>query len=106
SDQHAAGAAAVAHLIARGHRDIAFITGSLDSPTGLERLSGYKSALAQQGIAVNEALIVEGKWNAQSGVAAVDALLAGGQPFSAIVAGNDEMAIGAMKRLAERGVAV
>ncbi len=37
---------------------------------------------------------------------AVDALLAGGQPFSAIVAGNDEMAIGAMKRLAERGVAV
>ncbi len=59
SDQHAAGAAAVAHLIARGHRDIAFITGSLDSPTGLERLSGYKSALAQQGIAVNEALIVE-----------------------------------------------
>ncbi len=106
SDQHAAGAAAVAHLIARGHRDIAFITGSLDSPTGLERLSGYKSALAQQGIAVNEALIVEGKWHAQSGVAAVDALLAGGQPFSAIVAGNDEMAIGAMKRLAERGVAV
>ncbi len=97
SDQHAAGAAAVAHLIARGHRDIAFITGSLDSPTGLERLSGYKSALAQQDIAVNEALIVEGKWNAQSGVAAVDALLAGGQPFSAIVA---------MKRLAERGVAV
>lgn len=34
SDQHAAGAAAVAHLIARGHRDIAFITGSLDSPPG------------------------------------------------------------------------
>jgi LacI family asc operon transcriptional repressor len=33
-------------LIARGHRDIAFITGSLDSPTGVERLSGYKDALA------------------------------------------------------------
>jgi LacI family asc operon transcriptional repressor len=101
SDQHAASAAAVAHLIARGHRDIAFITGSLDSPTGLERLSGYKSALAQQGIALNNALIVEGRWNAQSGMAAVDALLAGGQAFSAIVAGNDEMAIGAIKRLTE-----
>lgn len=101
SDQHATSAAAVAHLIQLGHRDIAFITGSLDSPTGLERLSGYKSALAQQGIAVNNALIVEGKWNAQSGMAAVDALLAGGHAFSAIVASNDEMAIGAMKRLAE-----
>lgn len=101
SDQHATSAAAVAHLIQLGHRDIAFITGSLDSPTGLERLSGYKSALAEQGIAVNNALIVEGKWNAQSGMAAVDALLAGGHAFSAIVASNDEMAIGAMKRLAE-----
>jgi LacI family asc operon transcriptional repressor len=101
SDQHATSAAAVAHLIQLGHRDIAFITGSLDSPTGLERLSGYKSALAEQGLAVNNALIVEGKWNAQSGMAAVDALLAGGHAFSAIVASNDEMAIGAMKRLAE-----
>ncbi|WP_147417752.1 LacI family DNA-binding transcriptional regulator [Serratia inhibens] len=101
SDQHATSAAAVTHLIQLGHRDIAFITGSLDSPTGLERLSGYKSALAEQGIAVNNALIVEGKWNAQSGMAAVDALLAGGHAFSAIVASNDEMAIGAMKRLAE-----
>ncbi|AGO53462.1 HTH-type transcriptional regulator AscG [Serratia plymuthica 4Rx13] len=101
SDQHATSAAAVAHLIQLGHRDIAFITGSLDSPTGLERLSGYKAALAEQGIAVNSALIVEGKWNAQSGMAAVDVLLAGGHAFSAIVASNDEMAIGAMKRLAE-----
>jgi LacI family asc operon transcriptional repressor len=101
SDQHATSAAAVAHLIQLGHRDIAFITGSLDSPTGLERLSGYQSALAEQGLAVNNALIVEGKWNAQSGMAAVDALLAGGHAFSAIVASNDEMAIGAMKRLAE-----
>lgn len=101
SDQHATSAAAVGHLIEQGHRDIAFITGSLDSPTGLERLSGYKAALAEQGIAVNSALIVEGKWNAQSGMAAVDTLLASGSAFSAIVASNDEMAIGAIKRLAE-----
>jgi LacI family asc operon transcriptional repressor len=101
SDQHATSAAAVGHLIEQGHRDIAFITGSLDSPTGLERLSGYKAALAEQGIAVNSALIVEGKWNAQSGMAAVDTLVASGSAFSAIVASNDEMAIGAIKRLAE-----
>ncbi|SMB51112.1 DNA-binding transcriptional repressor [Serratia proteamaculans] len=101
SDQHAASATAVEQLIDRGHRDIAFITGSLDSPTGLERLSGYKSALAAHDIDVTDALIVEGKWNAQSGMAAVDKLLASGHTFSAIVASNDEMAIGAIKRLAE-----
>ena len=106
SDQHATSAAAVGHLIEQGHRDIAFITGSLDSPTGLERLSGYKAALAEQGIAVNSALIVEGKWNAQSGMAAVDTLVASGSAFSAIVASNDEMAIGAIKRLTERQIPV
>ena len=31
-----------------------FITGSLDSPTGVERLAGYKDALAGHGIALNE----------------------------------------------------
>jgi LacI family asc operon transcriptional repressor len=46
SDQKASAMMAVEKLIARGHRDIAFITGSLDSPTGVERLSGYKDALA------------------------------------------------------------
>ena len=62
--------------------------------------------MAEQGIAVNSALIVEGKWNAQSGMAAVDTLVASGSAFSAIVASNDEMAIGAIKRLTERQIPV
>ena len=47
SDHKASSQAAVSTLIEQGHHDIAFITGSLDSPTGIERLSGYKDALAQ-----------------------------------------------------------
>lgn len=50
SDHKASCQAAVSQLIDMGHRDIAFITGSLDSPTGIERLSGYKDALAQHHI--------------------------------------------------------
>ena len=106
SDQKLTSAAAVKHLIKLGHRDIAFITGSLDSPTGMERLSGYKSALAEQNIKINNAHIVEGKWTAQSGVDAVDILLKRGQTFSALVASNDEMAVGALKRLAECHISV
>ncbi|QLK61085.1 substrate-binding domain-containing protein [Enterobacteriaceae bacterium Kacie_13] len=93
-------------LIARGHHDIAFITGSMDSPTAIERLSGYKDALIAAGLPVRESLIVQGKWSPASGAAAVSALLAGDHPFSAIVASNDEMAIGAMKQLSDAGIKV
>lgn len=93
-------------LIERGHRDIAFITGSMDSPTAIERLSGYRDALAASGLPVKESLIVQGKWSPASGAAAVEALLSSGQPFSALLTSNDEMAIGAMKQLSTAGIAV
>lgn len=106
SDQHAGSVTAVSHLLNQGHRDIAFITGSLDSPTGVERLSGYRAALAAQGIDADPARIVSGRWTAQSGMEAVDTLLARGVAFSALVASNDEMAIGAIKRLTACRIAV
>ena len=105
SDHNASCMAAVEQLIARGHRDIAFITGSLDSPTGIERLSGYKAALARHGIPLREELIAQGKWNPASGAAAVTELLSRGETFTALVASNDDMAIGAMKQLHESGIA-
>ena len=105
SDHIASSEAAVTQLIKLGHRDIAFITGSLDSPTGIERLSGYKAALAQYQIPLRESLIVEGKWNPASGAAGVSTLLARGETFSALVASNDDMAIGAIKQLHESGIA-
>ncbi len=48
----------MAELINAGHQEIAFLPGSMDSPTSIERLAGYKDALAQHGIALNEKLIV------------------------------------------------
>lgn len=93
-------------LIERGHRDIAFITGSMDSPTAIERLSGYRDALTASGLPVKESLIVQGKWSPASGAAAVKTLLSSGQPFSALLTSNDEMAIGAMKQLSTAGIAV
>ena len=105
SDHNASCQDAVSKLIAKGHRDIAFITGSLDSPTGVERLSGYRAALMQHGIPLRQALIAQGKWNPASGAAAVAELLSRGEHFTALVASNDDMAIGAMKQLHDSGVA-
>ena len=104
--RHASHCVAVEKLIASGHRDIAFITGSLDSPTGVERLSGYKDALAGLGLPVRQEMIVEGRWTPQTGAAAVEALCQRGVSFSALVASNDDMAIGAIKQLHQQGIAV
>ncbi|HAT1622413.1 TPA: LacI family DNA-binding transcriptional regulator [Raoultella planticola] len=106
SDQKASAFTAVEKLIARGHRDIAFITGSLDSPTGIERLSGYKDALTKHGISLNNDLIVEGRWTPESGAAGVETLRQRDAGYSALVASNDDMAIGAMKQLHQQGVRI
>lgn len=106
SDQQHSSSAAVEQLIALGHREIAFITGSLDSPTGRERLAGYHAALTKHGIAVEDALVVEGKWQAQNGMTAVEQLLKQGRNFTALVASNDDMAVGALKALAAAQIAV
>ena len=106
SDQQAAAAAVVDRLVGMGHSDIAFITGSADSPTGMERLAGYREALARHDIPVQEALIAPGKWTPACGAAAVSTLLARGVSFTALIASNDDMAIGAIKQLHECGVSV
>lgn len=105
-DHQEASRNATRHLLERGHREIAFVTGSLDSPTAIERLSGYKEALKQHRIEPDERLIVQGKWTPASGAAAVSALLSDNVSFSAVLASNDEMAIGAIKQLTLAGIAV
>ena len=100
SDQKASAMMAVEKLIALGHRQIAFITGSLDSPTGVERLSGYKDALARHGITPNNDLIVEGRWTPETGAAGVETLRQRRVGYS------DDMAVGAMKQLHQLGVKV
>lgn len=95
---------AVTQLIRAGHTEIAFITGSMDSPTGVERLSGYKDALAQHGIPLSNDLIVKGKWTPACGAEGVKTLLLRKVNFTALVASNDDMAIGAMKQLHEQGI--
>ena len=106
SDQKQSSFKAVSTLLARGHRDIAFITGSLDSPTGIERLAGYKDALTQYSVAVCNDLIVEGKWTPASGAEGVKMLLSRSQTFTALVASNDDMAIGAIKQLHDAGIRI
>lgn len=96
---------AVAELINAGHQEIAFLTGSMDSPPALNVLPGIKTRWRSMVLRSmkNLSLTVNGRLPAGR---RVEMLLERGAKFSALVASNDDMAIGAMKALHERGVAV
>ena len=105
-DNPAGMAAMVAALATMGHRRIACIAGPTSLYVAGERLAGYRRALAAIGIAAEPGLVVHASFDRAGGVAGVDALLAGGAPFSAICCANDLQALGALQRLAELGIGV
>jgi LacI family transcriptional regulator len=102
-DNHEGARLATAHLIDLGHRRIAFITGDPEHPDAIERQKGYASALQAAGLRVDPQLVVAGNFNEQSGLEAVDLLMARRARFSAILAANDQMAFGALLGLSRRG---
>lgn len=97
---------AVSHLITQGHRQIAFIRGINGSPTSESRYAGYQQALAAHNIEFEAARVIEGAWTPESGRLAAQQLLARGVDFSALVAGNDDMAIGAARAFHQAGISV
>lgn len=94
----------VAYLLAQGHTRVAFVAGSEGSPTGDSRLAGYHQALRNAGIEPDPQLLVRGSWSTDSGYEAGRALLARNVPFSCVLAGNDDMAIGVAKACQEAGL--
>ena len=97
---------ATEHLLGLGHRRIAFITGDSAHPDAIDRLEGYRRALAGAGIEFDPALVVPGLFHEESGLLAIERLLASGVAFTAVFAANDQMALGACLGLYRRGLKV
>jgi DNA-binding LacI/PurR family transcriptional regulator len=95
--------AGVAHLLQRGRRQIATLTGPQDMGAGQDRLAGYAAALAEAGAPVDDALVEQGDFSEASGVEGMRALLARRPDVDALFAANDLMAAGAMRVLREAG---
>jgi LacI family transcriptional regulator len=93
----------VEHLIAHGHRRIAFIGGMAASSARRDRLQGYRNALARHGIAVDEALLPTSPPTRDGGHAALRALLAREDPPTAALCYNDVVAFGVMLGLQAGG---
>lgn len=94
------------YLINHGNQNIAFISGPAELSTAQERVSGYMTALGQYGIPFDKGLMRYGNYTMQSGYDAVKDLYGNHVSFTAVLAANDIMAIGAMKALKERGFAI
>lgn len=105
-DNEAGGFLATQHLIDQGHRLIACITGPLYKADARERLAGYRRALDTAGIPFNEQLVIEGDFMEPGGEVAMAELLDRQLSFSAVVVGNDLMAIGAYNGLKHRGLRI
>lgn len=100
-DNRQGGYLATRHLIDQGHRHIACITGPLWKQDASQRLAGYRLAMEEAGLTINEAAVIEGNWLECSGRSAVLTLRERGVHFTALAVGNDDMAIGAMLQMQE-----
>lgn len=105
-DNVAGGYLATRHLIEHGHRRIAHLAGWLAIKDARDRLEGYRRALTDAGLPCDEALIVPGDFTEAGGQRGARELLARGLPFTALVAGNDQMAAGALHTLRAHGLRV
>jgi len=94
------------HLISYGHRKIACITGPLQTSTSQTRFASYQTALKQYAIPFNPNLVKNAQYGLQEGYDACQELIGNPLSFSALVAFNDEIALGALKALTDAGIRV
>lgn len=106
-DHETAAYDAVRKLLAEGHVRIAMISGTLQDPAnGYARYQGYKRALEESGIALDEALVRIGNYRYESGIEAAQYFVGLSERPTAIFAATDEMAIGAIHGIQDAGLAV
>jgi DNA-binding LacI/PurR family transcriptional regulator len=96
------------HLIdTHSYRKIAYISGPENQLDAIQRFKVYKKVLQEYGISVDPKLIYTGNFLRESGVEAIKELLDKRKiSFEALVAANDNMALGAVSELMRRGIKI
>ena len=99
---------AMAHLVRHGHRRIAFIAGRKQHIQGdsWARLQGYRAGIEKFDLEYDPELIAYGHHTFLGGKQAMRQLLDQGKEFTAVLASNDESAVGAMEALQQAGLLV
>jgi LacI family transcriptional regulator len=96
---------AVKHLVDLGHRRIVHLAGPQTTSTGVIRARAFRSALRDHGLDDDPSLIVSCEyWTEDEGARALREVLDSGADFTAVVAGNDLIALGCYDVFAERAI--
>ena len=104
-DSQQAAYAATKYLIDNGHKKIAMISGDAkDVDSGHHRIFGFKQALEDNNLEVNQKLIKYGDFTYESGIECMRELLKEDDEFTAIFAGSDDMAVGALSVAYENNI--
>jgi LacI family transcriptional regulator len=93
-------------LVRRGRRRFAIAAGPADQFTARERAAGFIEGLARAGIVVSDGLVITSEFSRAGGFEAVDRLLPSVPELDVIATVSDTMAVGAIARLRQAGVAV
>lgn len=102
-DNRGGARSAVDHLVAGGRRVIATIAGPSDMAPATDRLTGYREAIAEAGLAADPSLEAIADFTQDGGAAAMERLLADRPDIDAVFAASDLMAAGAMSVLDAAG---
>jgi LacI family transcriptional regulator len=103
-DNRAGAARALRHLVAHGHRRVAFL-GDLQSLwTATERHAGYVEGLAVEGITLDPRLVVMDVRGVDAAERAVSTLLSSAEPPTALLTGQNLITIGAIHALQQLGL--
>lgn len=94
----------VHYLIELGHREIGIISGPRSNRTAAALQSAMMEALSSHGL--KPSLVVESKHRVDGGASAIRMVVAGPNPPTAVMCGNDLIAMGAVSMLEEHGVDV
>ncbi len=105
-DDEGAAYAATRHLLERGHRRIALITGPMVEDCSVDRRAGFTKAMETAGIPVDENLVYEGDWSASSGREALLKMSQQNRLPEAVFAQNDRMALGVLRAARELGLRI
>lgn len=98
---------AMSHLVERHQaKRVAFIRGPHLNKEAESRFTAYRSALERSNISYDDSLVFQGDFLQESGKQAVAHWLDAGANLDAIIAANDEMALGALSQLNKRGKSV
>jgi len=92
---------ATGYLLGLGHRRIAVISGRLVHSTIIERVAGYRRAMAEANLPIPAEYVQEGESNIESGHRIGLALLKAAEPPTAVFALNNRMTLGILQALRE-----